>query len=216
MNRALGIAVIAVACLPTGAQAQEAYRSYKGAFFGIAGGPSKMSFSSDSVQAGNGTASALATEQSSTAFKGFGGYRFNKNFAVEGGLASLGRFTATRTYTGPVNGTLKADIAVIGSYANAVGIIPLGEHFEVFGKGGLIVTGTTADLSTTGGVTTLTGATTVVSIRAGLHVGAGMEVRFDRKIGLMVEYEEAIGVGDSQNTGAGNIGTGYVGLTFRF
>jgi len=168
------------------------------------------------VQAGNGGgASNLSTEGSSTAFKGYGGFRFSKNFAVEGGLASLGRFTATRNYTGPA-GTLKADITVIGGYGNAVGIIPVNEHFEIFGKGGLMVTGVIAQYTTTGGIVPPQGATTIVSYRTGLHVGAGMEVRFDRRVGLIVEYEEVIGVGDAQTTGGGNIGTAYVGLTFRF
>jgi OmpA-OmpF porin, OOP family len=214
MNRVFRIAVTVSACLlATGAIAQT---RNSGAFFGIAGGPSKMSFSSDSVQATNGTVSTLATEDSSTAFKGFGGYRFNKNFAVEGGLASLGRFTATRTYTAPVNGTLKADITVIGAYANAVGILPLGEHFEIFAKGGFMVTGTVADRTTTGGVTISSNDTTATYIKTCPHVGAGMEIRFDQKIGLMLEYEKVFGVGDAQNTGGGDIGTGYVGVIFRF
>lgn len=214
MNRALIVAVIALTSLPaTGAFAQFQYR---GGFFGIAVGPSNMSFTSDSVQASNANGGTLATERSSTAFKGYGGFRFNKNFAVEGGLGQLGRFTATRTYTGPGGGTLKADVTVVGGYGNAVGIIPVSEHFEVFGKGGLMVTASVADFSTTGGVIPPAGATTVVSLKTGLHVGAGMEFRFDRKVGLVVEYEEVIGVGDSQTTGAGNIGVGYVGLTFRF
>jgi hypothetical protein len=215
MNRGFIVALIALSCLhATGAQAQAGYR---GAFFGIAGGPSKMSFDSDSLQGGSGPgASTLATEGSSTAFKGYGGFRFSKNFAVEGGLASLGRFTATRDYAGPGGGTLKADVTVIGGYGNAVGIIPVSEHFEIFGKGGLMVTGVIAQYTTTGGVLPPAGAPTVVAYRTGLHLGAGMEVRFDRKVGLIVEYEEVIGVGDSQTTGGGNIGTTYVGLTFRF
>src|SRR5215813_13249716 len=99
MNRAFIVALIALSCLTaTGARAQDSYRMYKGGFFGIAVGPSNMTFTDDSLQAGNGSGGTLATEGSNTAFKGYGGYRFDKTFAVEGGLASLGRFTATRTY----------------------------------------------------------------------------------------------------------------------
>jgi len=214
MNRAFIVALIALSCLPaTGAHAQAGYR---GAFAGFALGPSKMSFDSDSLQAGSGGgASNLSTEGSSTAFKGFGGFRFSRNFAVEGGLASLGRFTATRNYTGPA-GTLKADVTVIGGYGNAVGIIPVSENFEIFGKGGLMVTSVIARYTTSGGVVPPSAATTVVAYRTGLHIGAGMEVRFDRKVGLIVEYEEVFGVGDSQTTSGGNIGTAFVGMTFRF
>lgn len=215
MNRAFIVALIALSCLPaTSAHAQAGYR---GAFAGFAVGPSKMSFDSDSLQAGNGPGPGiLSSEGSSTAFKGYGGFRFNKNFAVEGGLGSLGRFTATRDYAGPGGGTLKADVTVIGGYGNAVGIIPLEESFEIFAKGGLMVTSVIAHYTTTGGVIPPAGATSVVAFRTGLHLGAGMEVRFDRKVGLIIEYEEVIGVGDSQTTGGGNIGTAYLGMTFRF
>ena len=212
----IGLWMSSIVCAHVLAAAAHAQQyAYRGAYAGGAVGPSTMSFEGDSLAVASATASSLSTEQKSTAFKGYGGYRFNPNFAAEGGFVSFGKFRATRTVTAPAAGTARSDLTVIGAYANAVGIAPVSEHFELFGKLGFIVTGTVADRSSTGAVA-LVGDSTASHVERNLHLGAGAEVRFTRKLGMRVEYEKAFGVGDAKTTGEGDIGVFFLGLTYRF
>jgi len=189
--------------------------AYRGAYAGGAVGPSTMSIQSDSLAVGGATASTLSTEQKSTAFKGFGGYRFNPNFAAEGGFVYFGKFRATRTVTAPMAGTVRSDLTVLGAYVNAVGIAPITENFELFGKLGFIVTGTVADRTSTGSVA-LVGDSVGAHIERNLHLGAGAELRFTPKFGMRLEYEKAFGVGDAKTIGEGDIDVVFLGLVFRF
>jgi OOP family OmpA-OmpF porin len=69
---------------------------------------------------------AAAFKGSDTAFKIFGGYRFNKNFAIEAFFVDAGE---------PDDGPLSVDASAFG--VSAVGIIPVAAQFELFGKIGL-------------------------------------------------------------------------------
>ena len=211
----IGLWMSSIACAHVLAAAAHAQSAYRGAYAGGAVGPSTMSFEGDSLAVGSATASSLSTEQKSTAFKGFGGYRFNPNFAAEGGFVSFGKFRATRTVTAPAAGTVRSDLTVIGAYVNAVGIAPVSEHFELFAKAGFIVTGTVAERSATGAAV-LVGDSVTSHVERNLHLGAGAEVRFTRQFGMRVEYEEAFGVGDAKTIGGGDIGVFFLGLTYRF
>ena len=211
----IGLWMSSIVCAHALAAAAHAQSAYRGAYAGGAVGPSTMSFEGDSLAVGSATASSLSTEQKSTAFKGFGGYRFNPNFAAEGGFVSFGKFRATRTVTAPAAGTVRSDLTVIGAYVNAVGIAPVSEHFELFAKAGFIVTGTVAERSATGAAV-LVGDSVTSHVERNLHLGAGAEVRFTRQFGMRVEYEEAFGVGDAKTIGGGDIGVFFLGLTYRF
>lgn len=61
-----------------------------------------------------------------TAFKIFGGYRINTNFAIEAFYTDAGE---------PDDGPLSVDVSAFG--ASVVGILPVGGQFELFGKLGL-------------------------------------------------------------------------------
>jgi OOP family OmpA-OmpF porin len=66
-----------------------------------------------------------------TGFKIFGGYRFNQNFALEGGYADLGE--STFSIPGFASGSAEATTILL----HAVGMIPLNPQFSIFGKAGL-------------------------------------------------------------------------------
>ena len=212
----IGLWMASIMCAHALAAAAHAQQyAYRGAYAGGAIGPSTMSIEGDSLAVSGATASSLSTEQKSTAFKGFGGYRFNPNFAAEGGFVHFGKFRATRTVTAPSAGTVRSDITALGAYINAVGIAPLSQHFELFGKLGVIVTGTVADRTSTGSIAVV-GGSVGTHIERNLHLGAGAEVRFTREFGMRLEYEKAFGVGDAKTIGEGDIGVVFLGLAFRF
>jgi OOP family OmpA-OmpF porin len=67
------------------------------------------------------------SKSSDTAYGALLGYQYNRNFAVEGEYADLGRFTTATAVTG------KSDVWGL----SAVGILPLEDRFSVYGKLGV-------------------------------------------------------------------------------
>ena len=94
----------------------------------------------------------------------FGGYQVNPNFAVEAGIADLGRIS---------NGT--GSIRSHGEYLDAVGLLPLGHDFSLLGSAGLAH----VNLNTSNGD----------SSGAGLKLGLGGEYALNRNVSLRGEYE---------------------------
>jgi OmpA-OmpF porin, OOP family len=107
---------IASALLLSAAISAPAFAADQGAYLGAKLGPTTYGYTNvaNNGQLGLGI---------------FGGFQFNKNFAVELEYASLGGFDANaRTYKGTSFG------------ASAVGTLPLDEKFALVGKAGLAST----------------------------------------------------------------------------
>jgi len=75
-------------------------------------------------------------EQDNSAYKAYGGYRFLKFLAVEGGYANLGSPQGLERNV--QEHPERAEVSVKGWDAFAVGILPLGEVVDVFGKIGMM------------------------------------------------------------------------------
>jgi OOP family OmpA-OmpF porin len=184
-------------------------------YLGGAIGSSKMSFDGNSLQVQGATASSLSTDDSSTGFKVYGGYRFHRNFAVELGIVDYGEFTATRTVTAPGPGSVRSQNTVTGVYGDLVGIIPVGSSVELFAKLGFIASGTHASLSTTGAVSVV-GDSSGSDSETGLHAGLGAEVLVSQHVAIRLEYEQASNIGDTATTGSGDVRALFIGATYRY
>lgn len=76
----------------------------------------------------------LTIDTSSTAFRMFGGWRFNDYFAVEGGYHNFGDFEQSFDIDGTaVTASLSADGFTLGVAGN----LPVGERFSVIGRFGM-------------------------------------------------------------------------------
>jgi len=85
----------------------------------------------------NGFATTSITDfEQDNGYKIFSGYQFNQNFAIEGGYFSLGEFG----YMAELNpiATTRADARVMGLNLDLVGILPMTERLQAFGKIGTI------------------------------------------------------------------------------
>lgn len=80
------------------------------------------------------TTTAFDDDERDTGYKLFGGYQFNRYFAIEGGYFDLGEFGFTAT-TLPT-GTLDGQIEIEGLNLDLVGLIPVTDRFSVFGRVG--------------------------------------------------------------------------------
>ena len=77
---------------------------------------------------------SMARDERDTGYKLFGGYQFNRNFALEAGYFNLGKFGFTST-TVPA-GTLNGRIKLQGVNLDLVGTLPLTERFSAIARVG--------------------------------------------------------------------------------
>lgn len=161
-----------------------------------------------------GFASATTTaDETDTAWKLNLGHRYNRHFAVEAGYTDFGRFSLGTATTGPA-ASAAGEIRGHALSLDAVGIAPVNDRFSVFDKVGVQHWNLSANsVALSGGV-----PTTVVSSACGSDwkIGLGAQYDFSRKVAVRFEWERFVNVGDSANTGCGNIDVLAIGLQYKF
>lgn len=212
------IGSVAAAFAPAGALAQQRAAG-AGWYGGLSVGGSQISMSDNILPVAPvaATTTSLHKDDSSTGFKLFGGYRYNQNFALEGGYTDLGKFDARRDVTAPVVGSISRNMRMAGFDLAAVGIIPVQNGFSLFGKIGAMYTMTRSSISISGALLPAPTLTDLNPRRSEWNpkFGLGAGYDFSNGMGLRLEYERVSNVGDAA-TGEGNVGMWSLGLTKRF
>jgi OmpA-OmpF porin, OOP family len=132
------------------------------------------------------TSVSISDEKDDIAYKIFGGYKFNKYFALEGGYFNLGQFgyTATTTPTGTLTGRIKLQ----GLNLDAVGILPITQKFSAFGRVGVSYAEAKDDFVSTGAVPAPTDPNPSKSF-TNYKAGLGLQYDFTKHVGLRGEWE---------------------------
>src|SRR3954469_22654965 len=156
------------------------------------------------------TTNSISDDSKDTAWKFFGGHKFNKNFAVEGSYFDHGEFGFTAQTTPP--GSLTGRIKLQGVGVDAVGILPLSKEFSAFAKLGLQYHKAEDTFAGTGAVTV--NNTNPSKSGGGYKAGLGVQYDFPPSLGLRGEWEN-YRVNDAVGT-KGNINTLMVGLVYMF
>lgn len=155
----------------------------------------------------NGVGPGVSCDDSDTAYRIFGGYRFNRNLAAEVGYAELGKVTASGLVLGvPASGNWKArawDIV-------AVGMIPLSEQFSLLGKLGVALWRLDASLTATG-----IGSGSLSPTGTNLTYGVGGQYDFTNKVGMRVEWQDYKDIGDD-TTGKSDVAVFSASALFKF
>ena len=204
----LGLAALAVVCSPF------ALADDTGWYGGINIGQSSANIDdakiTDNLLGGGFVSASVADDDSDTGYKLFGGYRFNKNFALEGGYFDLGKFgyTATTVPAGTLTGTIK----LRGLNLDAVGIVPINEKLSVFGRIGLNYAEARDSFSGTGAVTVLNPSPSKRDVN--YKFGLGIQYDFTPSLGMRVEAER-YRIDDAVGS-KGDIDLVSVGLLYRF
>ncbi len=163
MNRAARALSAAILLLASGGVLAQA-----GPYLGGALGQSKFKEWCDT---GGSPVTLASCEDTDTSWRVLGGYRFNRYVGVEATYVDWGEVTAS-TNTARVS-------AKQNSYGlAAVGTMPLGERFELFGKAGFLNT----EQETTS-------TRTVTRDETELHYGLGVKYAFTRNWALRGEWE---------------------------
>jgi OOP family OmpA-OmpF porin len=161
------------------ALAQTDGRAYAGISFGQAelkGFCSDVAFIAATAPGG----SVSSCDEKDTAFKFFVGYRVNRNFAIEGSYFNYGDASARGQSFG-IPFSVSADATAFG--VAALGIIPVGNQFSLFGKVGLLMSEGDATASGAGGAFSDSGSET------GLHLGFGAMFDVTPNFGIRAEWE---------------------------
>ncbi|MHB1992437.1 OmpA family protein [Metallibacterium scheffleri] len=153
---------------------------------------------------------SMSDRDRNTGFKFFGGYQFNRYFALEGGYFDLGKFGFT-SMTLPA-GSLNGNIRLRGLDFDVVGFLPITERLSAFGRVGLIYAQARDDFSGTG----------AVNVRipyprknaTNYKFGVGLQYALTQSLGMRLEAEryridDAVG-------NKGDIDLLSVGLIYRF
>jgi OOP family OmpA-OmpF porin len=156
------------------------------------------------------TTTSIIDDNRDFAYKLFGGYKINENFALEGGYFNLGQFGFVST-TSPA-GTLTGKIKLQGLNIDAVGILPLSEKFSAFGRIGLQYLQAKANFDGTGAVA-LSNPNPHKSA-ANYKAGLGVQYDFTPNVGARGEWER-YRINDAVGN-RGDIDMLSVGLVFMF
>lgn len=174
-------------------------------------GQSKAKIDDDRIRAQLPGSVSISDDRTDPGYKLFGGYQFNKNFALEAGYFKLGKFGYTAT-TLPA-GTLDGNIKVQGVNIDLVGMFPLADKFSVFGRLGLQYAQSKDEFTSSGVVPVPTNPNPSHS-SGNYKFGAGVQYDFNPSLGMRVEGEryridDAVG-------NKGDIDLISVGLVYRF
>jgi len=158
------------------------------------------------------TGSSTIGDHHDTSFGADVGYRFNRNFALEGGYTDFGKFNYSSMVSAPAADTVQGEYKAHAWSLSGVGIAPLDDQWAVFGRAGLTRTG--VDLS----ANSATGATSpggVSQSANGLVFGGGATYDFTQNWYGKLEADRYTRVGDA-NTGRADVDVYSLGVGMRF
>lgn len=131
------------------------------------------------------TTTSIGDNDKDFGFKLYGGYQFNRYFAIEGGYFDLGQF-GFKAYTQP-HGMLKGDIKLKGLNIDLLGILPITEKFSAFARIGADYAKVDDHFTGTGSVNVLDPSP---SKRAtNYKFGLGLQYNFVPSFGMRLEAE---------------------------
>jgi OOP family OmpA-OmpF porin len=121
----------------------------------------------------------LTCDDKDSAWKIFGGYRFNRKFAVEGTYVDWGKAAGTVDPVGPA-GPRSVPLSQTGMGVAAVGSFEFTPQFSVFGKAGILMTEQETPASASGNTQ---------RDETELHYGLGARFAFTPNWGARAEWE---------------------------
>ena len=152
---------------------------------------------------------SITNDNRNTGYKFFGGYKFNKDFALEGGYFDLGKFGFSAT-TLPA-GILSSNIKLDGMNLDVVGFLPMTEKFSVLGRIGLNYAEAKDSFS---GTVALPVNINPSKRDTNYKFGFGVQYDSTQSLGMRAEAER-YRINDAVGN-KGNIDLVSVGLVYRF
>jgi len=149
------------------------------------------------------------SSKSDTAWKLYGGYRFNPNIAAEFFYANLGKFSRNADGSGAtassssVNFSLNSELKITGFGVAALLGAPLSDRWNVFAKPGLLYWDAKRTSTTTAAGASQSGSVSKSGTSPSL--GVGTSYAFTDKLSARLEWERYFDVGDKNTTDKSNV-----------
>jgi OOP family OmpA-OmpF porin len=188
-----------------------------GGYVGFSAGQSKTNLDGNEIDASLasiGLGSSTSVDDSDFGFKLYGGYQFNKNFALEAGYTDLGELKSHTVITSGSSGTLDGKWKAYSIDISAVGILPVNEKFSLFGRAGVSFWNLDFDLTGNGPGGSGTLSESESGVGPLLAFGASFDIA--RQFILRAEYERHFDLGKDDTTGKGDVDLLSIGLVYRF
>ncbi|QIE29521.1 OmpA family protein [Caballeronia sp. SBC2] len=162
------------------------------------------------LQAGGFATSSINNDERDFGYKVFGGYQFNRYFALEAGYFDLGKFSfhATTIPAGTLDGSLKLK----GGNLDAVGLLPITGDFSIFGRVGATYASTSDSFSGSGAVRPLDPSPSKRGFN--YKLGLGLQYQITQALAMRGEVER-YRINDAVGN-RGDIDLVSVGLLYRF
>ena len=161
-----------------------------------------------------------STEPEDIGYQAAFGYRFNRYLAFELALAQYGDLQSTMT--GEVDGgqgfvpvNLKLNFSVGGPVISGIGILPFGDHFEIYGRVGVLFASSDREFTSridgqTGAFGSAKGDSTETVL------GLGATYHFNQVYSVRAEFQKIDEIGDPGKTGTEDLEIIAIGLIVRF
>lgn len=140
---------------------------------------------------------SCSADDSGSAWKLFGGFKFSPNAAIEFSYIDLGEFTIKGTDS--FFGSTRFSVEPTGFNIAGVGSVPVSSNFSLLGKIGLFLW----DIDTRLG--TSIGSASESDSGTDLMFGVGAAFEFTKGTALRVEWERFSDVGDEDTTGESDV-----------
>ena len=144
----------------------------------------------------------VSCDDSDTSFKIYGGSKVNKNFGFEIAYVDMGQAELTDGVT-----TIKYEAT--GFNFSALGIIPVSNNVDIFGKAGLMLWDAEASISAPFNVSEDDNGTDIT-------FGVGINFNASEKFAIRAEFEKFNNVGDEDTTGESSVTVLTVGAIMYF
>lgn len=206
--------------------AQTAHAYDFGGYVGVSVGEAKAkdvqsASELDAQNAADGFTTSSSVDDTDTSWKLFIGHKFNRNFAIEGSYNDLGESTADTVVidappppVGFGTGTLNQTVEAWTLGVAAVGILPLGYNFDLFGKAGVHYWD--AEWTVNANLTNLSGSVTEDDNGTDLFYGIGAAYNFTERLALRAEWELFENIGDDDTMGESDVEMWTAGIQLTF
>jgi OOP family OmpA-OmpF porin len=167
-------------------------------YVGVSAGESSSRFGAGNLSPGLGVITQ-SSDQRDTGYKVFAGYDFAPNWGAEGGYADFGRPSYSFVTPGGVPGN--AEAKETAWYLAGKGLLPISPQFDLFAK-----------LGASRNKLQLAGDSSKTDLLAGI----GAEYKFNKQVGLRLEYEDFGKFGSDSSQGQTRVNMWSLGLAYRF
>jgi OOP family OmpA-OmpF porin len=155
-------------------------------------------------------------DDSDTGFGATLGYQVNENFAAELSYVDLGdvSYQASNEQANPANESVTLDTSAAGPVFSLLGILPVGERWDLYGRAGLALMDSEGEASATAG--DVTDRISDSTNRSNMVLGAGVQYDVSDRFGIQLEWDRYFDVGSEEIVGESDIDLFALGLRYNF